>query len=78
VEAFDSRLFDCSLRMLLLYGRKSHLKAYKPFRWGEPGWKEKFSVIPNVDWLPGPHGVYFLEPCIKITARKLTNFLNGE
>jgi len=78
LETFDERLFEYPGKMLLLYGKKSHLKAYKPFHWQEPGWKERFRSIPEVGWVPGAHGEFFREKNIKVLAEKISGFINND
>lgn len=75
MEVFDPRLFDYPGEMLLLYGRDSHLRAYKPFAWGAPNWERRFTSVPRVAWLPGPHGEFFSPHHAPELARLIGDFL---
>jgi amino acid adenylation domain-containing protein len=78
MESFDPRLFTYTDRVLLLYGRESHLKAYEPFGWQEPGWQKAFLAPPEVDWIPGAHGEFFEERNVQALAGRIAAFLRGE
>ena len=75
LEFFDPRLFDYPDKMMLIYGKDSHLKAYEPFGWGRPGWEKAFQAAPRVEWIPGAHGQYFREPNIRMLKALLNDFL---
>lgn len=78
LEFFDQRLFEYDGKMLLLYGKESHLHAYKPFGWGRPGWQSSFRAIPEVSWISGIHDSYFVEPNIQELLMRLKNFFCEE
>lgn len=59
LEHFEPELYRYPDRMLLLYGRDSHLEVHRNFRWGEPGWQEAFRCAPRVERVPGGHGEFF-------------------
>lgn len=75
MEAFDQRLLDFSGEILLLYGKESHLRAHQQFDWGKPGWEKPFTQIPQVEWLPGPHGQFFTPHHIPALAGAIGDFL---
>lgn len=77
LEFFDERLFNYPGAMLLMYGKKSHLKAYRPFRWRKLGWKKAFTTVPKVAWVPGAHGQFFTEPNVRHLAAEVKAFLPG-
>jgi len=74
MEYFNNKLFDYSCQMLLLYGKNSHLHAYKKFNWHKSGWEKRFKSIPLVEWLPGKHGEFFDNKNIPVLGKLLTNF----
>lgn len=77
MELFDARLFDYRHPLLLLYGKESHSRAYEPFHWLEPGWSKAFRKVPEVHWLPGSHGQFFLKENVSFLAERVRVFLNG-
>lgn len=42
MEFFDERLLGYFGKILLPYGKESHLQAYRPIGWGEPGRQDVF------------------------------------
>ena len=57
--------------------RKAILRAYEPFHWLEPGWSKAFRKVPEVHWLPGSHGQFFLKENVSFLAERVRVFLNG-
>jgi len=70
MEHFNAELYNYSGKLLLLYGDKSHLKAYEPFHWHEEGWQNAFKVVPEVSWIPGAHGEFFQDNNIVVVGNK--------
>lgn len=77
LDHFDTRLFDYPGRLLLMFGKRSHFKAYRPLRWGLPGWRKPFRSPPEVSWVPGAHGHFFGPQNVKEVALRLSRFLAG-
>lgn len=78
MEYFCSRLYNYPGKLLLLYGKESHLHVYKSFCWGERDWKKSFKAIPQVDFIPGIHGSFFTEPNIQSTVKKIMSFFSHD
>ena len=77
MEFFHPALFAYPGRVLLLYGRQSRHRAYRPFRWGRQGWALRFRRVPEVDWIPGEHGQFFTPKNVDRLAARLRAFLQG-
>jgi acyl-CoA synthetase (AMP-forming)/AMP-acid ligase II/thioesterase domain-containing protein len=75
MEYFHPRLFTYPGKMLLLFGRNSHITDYKKFNWGSQGWEQQFTVTPEVEWIPGGHGEYFIEPNIRYLSERISSFV---
>ena len=75
MEFFDERLYDFSGDLQLLVGRESHLRVDQSFHWRDQGWTDRFTRMPWVDWLPGPHGEFFAPPHAPALIKHLGAFL---
>ena len=77
LDYFDARFFAFPGRLLLLFGRQSHFRAHRKFRWGRPGWRSPFRSPPRVAWVEGEHARFFEEAAIDGLIRELVPFLAG-
>jgi len=75
LEFSDPGLYNLNSNMLLLFGRQSKLKAYKPIHWGESDWLGHFNNQPIVGWVNGFHGGLFRSENVELTCLALENFL---
>lgn len=62
-------------RLLLMYGKQSHRRAYRGIRWGAPGWRAQFRRPPVVEWVSGVHGRFFRPYNVTSLASTLDRFL---
>jgi thioesterase domain-containing protein len=82
LEYFDESLFDFPGKLMLLFGRQSKFRAYRPLlRSGLTGWRKRFRREPVVLWTPGTHGGFFLpgnvEPLLATVERFLKDIPQG-
>ncbi len=63
--------------MLLMFGKHSRQKAYRPIGWGETGWQSAFAVPPVVSWINGTHGGFFRSDTTALFVETLCAFLDG-
>lgn len=75
MEYFDSRCYEYPGPFTLLYGRQSAVQGYKQFFYGQIGWRERFTVVPNVVLIDGYHGSFWAKPFIQGFARAVTDFI---
>ena len=80
IDYFEPYLFEYPGKMLLLFGRNSHRRAFcamREFRCGHPGWKKAFVNPPAVDYVSGRHARIFGPRYIGILRNRLELFFAG-
>jgi acyl-CoA synthetase (AMP-forming)/AMP-acid ligase II/acyl carrier protein len=75
LEYSNTSLHSHDGQLLLMFGNQSRLRAYRPIRWGMPGWRAPFRGWPVVEWVSGTRGRSFRPYNVATLARKLDRFL---
>ena len=74
LEFFHPKLYDFSGELMLLFGKTSEYQRHELLNWGEKGWKEPFSNVPKVFFIPCGHGQFFREENIKYLKKYVHRF----
>lgn len=76
LEYFDTALFEYPGKLMLMYGKHSKHKAYRPIRWGRAGWQDRFRTRPVVAFVTGRHGRFFRPQNAGEIANNIACFLD--
>jgi thioesterase domain-containing protein/acyl carrier protein len=76
LEFFHPKLYDFSGKLMLLFGKTSEYQRHKLLNWGEEGWKDSFSKVPTVFFIPCGHGEFFREENIDHLKKQVNQFFN--
>jgi acyl-CoA synthetase (AMP-forming)/AMP-acid ligase II/acyl carrier protein len=77
VEFSDPELMEFDGRLLMLFGKQSAHRHYRPIRWGRRGWDSRFRRQPVVSWIDGAHGSFWRDDAVPGLADALLKFLDG-
>ena len=75
LEYSGKSLYDFDGKLLLMYGKQSHHRAYRAIRWAAPGWRAPFRRAPVIEWVSGLHGRFFQANNVTSLAQTLERFL---
>jgi oxalate---CoA ligase len=78
LEFFHPKLYAFSGELLLLFGKTSSYQKHKLLNWGEEGWKDPFSKVPEVFFIPCGHGQFFSRRNIRHLKKRVSQFLSGK
>lgn len=81
IDYFEPYLFDYPGKMLFLYGRNSHRRAFcamREFKCAHSGWRDAFANPPEVDWVSGRHARIFGPRYIGILRDRLELFFANQ
>lgn len=78
VEFSDPELAGFDGRLLMMFGKQSKHRHYRPIRWGRRGWESAFRRRPVVSWIDGAHGGFWRDASIPSLADTLVKFLDGK
>ena len=77
LEFSDGELAQFDGRLLMMFGKLSTHRHYRPIRWGRRGWDTAFRRRPVVTWIDGVHGGFWRDETIPDLADVLLRFLDG-
>jgi acyl-CoA synthetase (AMP-forming)/AMP-acid ligase II/acyl carrier protein len=77
LEYSDPELTQFDGRVLMMFGKQSAHRHYRPIRWGRRGWDASFRRRPVVCWIDGAHCGFWRDETILDLADVLLKFLDG-
>jgi len=77
LEFSDPELTQFDGRLLMMFGKQSASRHYRPIRWGRPGWDTSFRHRPVVSWIDGVHGGFWRDETVPGLVDVLLRFLDG-
>ncbi len=77
LEFSDPELAQFDGRLLMMFGKQSAHRHYRPIRWGRRGWETSFRRRPVVSWIEGVHGGFWRDDAVAGLAYVLLRFLDG-
>jgi acyl-CoA synthetase (AMP-forming)/AMP-acid ligase II/acyl carrier protein len=78
LEFSDPELTQFGGRLLMMFGKQSAHRHYRPIRWGRPGWDTSFRQRPVVSWIAGAHGGFWRDETAPGLVDALLAFLDGK
>ena len=77
LEFSDPELTKFDGRLLMMFGKQSVHRHYRPIRWGRRGWDSSFRQRPVVSWVEGVHGGFWRDDSVPELVNMILSFLDG-